>query len=120
MSSRAEREAWNEVRSRTQNEWIGHASESFAGAALTETYVCECGDGDCSEPIELTRAEYEHVRAEATHFAVAPNHENPEVEQLISECPRFAVVNKIEASARRVARATDPRSGHRPATSREP
>ena len=97
---------------RTQNEWIEDTSESFDGAVLTETYVCECGDGDCSEPIELTRAEYERVRAEATYFAVAPNHENPEVEQLISECSRFAVVNKIEASARRVARATDPRSGH--------
>ena len=115
MSSRAEREAWNEARFRKQNEWIGHTSESFDGTGLTETYVCECGDGECSEPIELTRAEYERVRAEATYFALAPNHENPEVEQLISECSRFAVVNKIEAAARQIARATDPRSGQRPA-----
>jgi hypothetical protein len=115
MNSRAEREAWNEARFRKQNEWIGHTSESFDSTALTETYVCECGDGQCSEPIELTRAEYEGVRTEATHFVLAPNHENPEVEQLISECARFTVVDKFEAAARRIARATDPRSGRRPA-----
>jgi hypothetical protein len=115
MSSRAEREAWNEARFRKQNEWIERTSEGFDSASPTETYVCECGDGECSQPIELTRAEYEHVRAEATHFVVAPDHENPEVEQLISECARFTVVDKFEAAARRIARATDPRSGQPPA-----
>jgi hypothetical protein len=115
MSSRAEREAWNEARFRKQNEWIERTSEGFDRASPTETYVCECGDGECSEPIELTRAEYEGVRTEATHFVVAPDHENPEVEQLISECSRFTVVDKFEAAARRIARATDPRSGQPPA-----
>jgi hypothetical protein len=110
MISWREREAQNEVRFRDQNEWIEKASDSFGGFPLTETYVCECGDGACTETIELTRAEYESVRSEPTHFVLAPNHENPEVESVVAESSRFAVVDKFEALARRIALAADPRS----------
>jgi hypothetical protein len=110
MISWREREAQNEVRFRDQNEWIEKASDSFGGYPLTETYVCECGDGACRDTIELTRSEYESVRSEATRFVLAPNHENPEVECVVTEGSRFAVVDKFEALARRIALATDPRS----------
>jgi hypothetical protein len=110
MVSWREREARNEARFRDQNEWISATSESFGRSTLT-TFVCECGDGDCHQPIELTRIEYASVRSGSTLFAIALNHENPESEQVRSECPRFAVVDKIEGCALRIARATDPRSG---------
>jgi hypothetical protein len=109
MMSWREREACNEARFRDQNEWISAASESF-GSTLT-TFVCECGDGDCHQPIELNEVEYASVRSGSTRFAIALNHENPESEQVRSECPRFAVIEKIEGCALRIARATDPRSG---------
>ena len=35
----------------------------------------------CTCAIALTLAEYEAVRAYATHFAIARNHENPESER---------------------------------------
>ena len=60
--------------------------------------------------IELTRAEYEEVRSASTHFAVVPNHENPESEQVVSEGSRFAVIDKIEGWSLRIARETDARS----------
>jgi hypothetical protein len=109
-----EREARNEAGFRDQNEWIGATSDSFGAEPSVETFVCECGDGDCTETIQLTRAEYESVRATSTHFAVAPNHENPESEGVVSECARFAVVDKVEGWGLRIARATDPRSARRP------
>jgi hypothetical protein len=104
-----EQEARNEVGFRAQNEWIEQASQSFASADARDTFVCECGDATCDQPISLTVAEYEHVRSISTHFVVALNHEDPEVERLVSENGRYAVVEKIFGSALRLSRATDPR-----------
>ena len=102
-----EREARNEARFRTQNEWVettGKAAESLLG------FVCECGDGECGRTIRLTTAEYEFVRATSNRFAITPNHENPESEVVISECARYAVIDKIEGWGLRISRETDPRS----------
>lgn len=110
-------EARNETRFRDQNEWIEDASESFGSDRLM-VFVCECGDGSCTEPIELTRAQYEAVRATSNRFALAVNHENPESEVVVSESARYAVVDKIEGVAMRIARDTDPRAHSR--DSRDP
>jgi hypothetical protein len=102
-----EREARNEARFRTQNEWVDTAGADSRGDFA---FVCECGDGDCGRTIKLTASEYEFVRATSNRFAIAPNHENPESEVVISECARFAVVDKIEGWGLRISRETDPRS----------
>ena len=109
MVSWREREARNEARFREQNEWIETTNERF-GADPLRVFVCECGDADCTQTIELTRAEYESVRSASTHFAVVPNHENPESEQVVSEGSRFSVIDKIEGWSLRIARETDARS----------
>jgi hypothetical protein len=98
-------EARNEARRRVQNEWTSEAAGSFL-----ETFVCECGDPDCSATIELTRAEYEHVRSHSTWFAIAHNHENPEAEVVLRENDRYTLVSKIEGPGLRIALASDPRS----------
>jgi hypothetical protein len=102
-----EREARNEARFRTQNEWV-----ETSGAAPGEllAFVCECGDGECGRSIMLTRVEYEFVRATSNRFAIAVDHENPESEVVVSECARFAAVDKIEGWGLRISRETDPRS----------
>ena len=107
MVSWREREARNEARFRTQNEWVISAGASEDGLLA---FVCECGDGECGRTIELTAGEYEFVRATSNRFAVALNHENPESEVVISECLRFAVVDKVEGWGLRISRETDPRS----------
>jgi hypothetical protein len=115
MRSSSEREALNEARFRDQNEWIEAAHESFGTPPLI-AFVCECGDAECTLTIELTKAEYESVRSEPNRFVLYPNHEGPD-ETVVREARRFTVADKVEASALRVARETDPRSGRR---SREP
>ena len=107
MVSWREREARNEARFRTQNEWV-----ETAGAEIDTllAFVCECGDGECQRTIELTLSEYEFVRSTSNRFAVFLNHENPECEVVISECARFAVIDKIEGWGLRISRETDPRS----------
>jgi len=113
MVSWREREAGNEADARTRNEWISAASQSFGANPLT-AFICECGDADCLQTIELTKDEYESVRSTSNRFAVVPNHENPESEGVISECRRFAVIEKLEGWGLRIARATDPRSSKHP------
>jgi hypothetical protein len=102
-----EREARNEARFRTQNEWV---DTTGSGSGMLFAFVCECGDGECGRTIKLTASEYEFVRATSNRFAIAANHENPESELVISECERFAVVDKIEGWGLRISRETDPRS----------
>lgn len=110
-----EREARNEARFRTQNEWV---STTGAAVGALMAFVCECGDGECGRTIELTATEYEFVRATSNRFAVALDHENPESEVVIGECARYAVIDKIEGWGLRISRETDPRSssGARPGT----
>jgi hypothetical protein len=103
-----EQEARNEVGFRERNEWIANTSRDF-GLHEWTVFVCECGDVACAQPIELTLPEYEAVRSEATFFTLALDHENPEMENVVTECARYAVVQKFDVFAARLARETDPR-----------
>ena len=104
-----DQETRNEAAFRDRNEWIRRENERFAADGRPFAIVCECGDAACEASISLTITEYEAVRAYATRFAVALNHENPESEYVIGEHPGFTVVEKVTAIARRIIRETDPR-----------
>ncbi len=109
MSDWRDDEVRNEVHSRARNEWIEDVRGPNGHVGAAEVYVCECGDAACSQRILLTRSEYEAVRGYATRFAVAVDHENPEIDQLVSEGGRYSVVQKIAGMPARIARETDPR-----------
>ena len=93
-------ETENEILRRTRNEWIEQASDSFGASQVQESYVCECGDSDCSDTVSMTRAEYEAVRSVGNRFVVAVDHENPETERVVLENRRFTVVEKMMAAGR--------------------
>lgn len=109
MASWRDRESEKRARCREQNEATAGARAAPAGDGGETTFRCECGDGKCSRAITLAPTEYAAVRAYATHFAVAPNHENPESEQAIEENERFAVVETVAGNATKLARRSDPR-----------
>ena len=96
MTSWRARESENQVLCREQNE------------STARSFRCECGDGGCTTSIALTPAEYAGVRSDATHFAMALNHENPESEQVIEENERYAVVETVTGDAKKHARRHDP------------
>ena len=104
-------EARNALAFRDENEWIRGMAEGCGDAASVHVFVCECGDAACREPIRLSGGEYAAVRASATQFAVAPNHENPETEAVVSECARFTVVQQVAGWGLRLARASQPSEG---------
>jgi hypothetical protein len=99
MSDWRDQEVRNETRSRDRNEWIEDIRGEVADGTGTDVYVCECGDAACAERIRLTRPEYEAVRGYSTRFAISVNHENPEIDQMVSEGGRFSVVQKIAGRA---------------------
>ena len=110
MSDWREREVGNETSSREINEWIDESAlSSDSGAAGTHPYVCECSDGGCKATIALTHVEYEEVRAHGTHFAIARDHESPDLDVMVSERTGFTIVRKLPGLPARLANASDPR-----------
>jgi hypothetical protein len=109
MSSREERLARNEARSREINESLefGRAAVSVSGRFLR--MVCECGNASCSAPIEITVLEYERVRSDPVRFAVVREHVIGDIEVVVEENDRFLVVAKREGEPAAVATEEDPR-----------
>ena len=109
MVSWRARESAKQARCREQNESTALARAGAAADGVQSSFRCECGDADCRCSIMLTLSEYELVRGDARHFAVARDHENPEGEHVIGENARFAVVELVTAEATKLARRSDPR-----------
>jgi|SRR5215210_7294716 len=105
MDARAERVGKNEAVFREVNERINDITREDAAE-----YLCECGNANCTETIQMTVAEYEGVRADPTHFAVLPGHEIPDVEDVVARNERFLVVRKKAGPAAALATELDPRT----------
>jgi hypothetical protein len=58
------------------------------------SFLCECGDVTCTEPIELSVAEYAELRDYPLRFAVAPGHVFPAYEDVVFANERFTIVEK--------------------------
>jgi hypothetical protein len=109
VDSRQQRVAKNEALFRRVNERIEEINEALAGDSEAE-FLCECGNDDCTEPVSLTLSEYEEVRSNPTHFLIAHGHDVVDVERVVRETDRYAVVEKFSGETARIAVETDPRS----------
>jgi hypothetical protein len=49
----------------------GNARRLGTGGHPMETYLCECSDRTCAEPISLTRPAYESIRSVSVRSAIA-------------------------------------------------
>ena len=95
---------------RERNEWIEDANEQLGSHAEMDDYACECGCPGCQARVGLTVPEFEAVRADGAQFVVAINHEDPEIEAVVSENERFVVVRVLLRSLAHIAHESDPRS----------
>jgi hypothetical protein len=102
-------EVRNEVRSRSTNEWIEATHDSFGGSNDLDRYLCECSDATCGSTVALTRPEYEAVRADGHLFVIRLHHENPEIDSVVAEYPRYSLVAKLPGMPSGIAYASDPR-----------
>ena len=107
---RARRIGLNEAVFRGVNEQI----ESLSGR-FRQPYerpldlICECGDIDCAERIQIRRDVYERLRADPLLFAVVPGHELDDVEEVVSNAGGYDIVRKRPGVPEQVARETDTR-----------
>jgi hypothetical protein len=113
VGAQEERLAANEALFREVNERVAEIATHFVDVETANQpvdFTCECRSSECARPIQMTLAEYDRIRAESTHFAVAPGHEQPEIETIIERYPTYVVVAKRDEEAKEVARKTDPRA----------
>jgi hypothetical protein len=109
---------WHDVAARHRtlvrdaNERISAESETAEQTDSTHRFDCECDDAACRDTVSLTKREYESVRASPTRFLIMTDHEDPQVEHLIAENARFAVVETLPGTMSRIALRTDPRATH--------
>jgi hypothetical protein len=91
----------NEALFRDVNERINASKQGRTTWVTISPWVCECADESCTERIMLTVAEYEEVRANSTHFAVAADakHVPSEAERVIVKHERYWVVEKVGEAA---------------------
>ena len=104
MDDRARRVAANEAVARHVNEELTPLQVEDSLALL-----CECGSRECKAMLEVSRSEYEEVRANATRFLVVLGHDLPDVESVVSTRGEHVVVEKDDPEALELARRTDPR-----------
>jgi hypothetical protein len=99
----------NEALFRDVNERVKEIDQAQS-VATDETwdFLCECGNADCLERVELRPEEYEQLRSSPVHFAVVPGHEKPEVERVVRGGERYLVVEKLPGE-QEIALETDPR-----------
>ena len=111
-SEQAARIARNQDLFREVNERVKDVNDAFADLLRDEEWICECVNRDCIERIVLTLDEYEELRANPTHFAVAPgeSHVFYEAENVVAQTDRYGVVEKIGTAGAMVA-SHDPRVG---------
>ena len=99
--------ARNEGLFRETNEAIERGQWPNDPAKLVR-FRCECSRMDCGEAVEITLAEYEHVRDDPRRFMVFPGHETVEIESVVSRASSHVIVKKRDAAGE-TAEATDPR-----------
>lgn len=104
-------EAKNQFRFRDFNEWIKASNGRMPTHRPVHEYICECSDAACRQAIELSDQEYEEIRSYSSRFAIAPNHEDPEYDRVLSQYPRFSTIEKLPGEAARLAAESDPRRG---------
>jgi hypothetical protein len=108
MAGGEKQAAHNEAVARDLNEGIEAAHEE-AGREGYVPMLCECGKADCEHVVPMTLEEYEAVRDDPRHFAVAPEHLLVQVERVVEDEGRFLVVEKRPGVPATVAEDEDPR-----------
>jgi hypothetical protein len=112
VDSREKRAAKNEALLREVNERIEEVGKRLQVLPDDESldFRCECGRDECQAFVSMTVGEYEHVRADNDRFAVAPGHEDEEIERVVERRVRYVIVDKRPEAERLVGADGEPDS----------
>jgi hypothetical protein len=71
--------------------------------------ICECGDAECTNRLQVLLFDYESVRGDAFLYLIARGHELPGVERVVERRDGWEVVRRVGVASE-IAEETDPRS----------
>jgi hypothetical protein len=111
VDERGRRLGENEVVFREVNERLRELGESFSLVSDVAEFVCECAKRSCTERVQLTLPEYEHVRSDPKWFVVISGHEELDYERVIEQTDTYSIVEKLPGGPAGVAINEDPRAG---------
>ena len=97
--------ARNQALMREVNERIAEISKEASEMQV----LCECADLSCDDVLDISMLEYESIRSSPVRFPIALGHDLPDVEQVVEQNERYAVVEKIGTAAE-VSAKLDPRA----------
>jgi hypothetical protein len=103
-----ERAAQNEATFRQANESLEDKAAELGLSEERTPYLCECENERCTKIIQLTRREYEAVRANPKRFAMTPGHQESD-DLVVEERAEFTVIEKTGEEGALVAER-DPRA----------
>ncbi|MDX6513866.1 MAG: hypothetical protein QOE36_3370 [Gaiellaceae bacterium] len=103
-----ERIARNDARFREANESILSTAAEYAVDTGLLPFICECASPDCTEIVQLSREEYERVRANPKWFINSPAHADDRRCRVVERAERYMVVEKLDRAGE-VAEELDPR-----------
>jgi len=99
----------NEAIFREVNEQIRSLDDELGAGKGRVAVICECGDADCTERLDVPVSDYERVRDDSDLYVIARGHELPDVERVVERREGWEIVRKVGV-AREIAEETDPRS----------
>jgi hypothetical protein len=102
MDERTRRVAENEALFRQVNERVvgdRRPAESFE-------ILCECGNAECMEHIDVTTEVYMRARGQRTDFVLKAGHAQPDLETVIEEHEQFVLVRKVGEAAALVTKVS--------------
>jgi hypothetical protein len=92
---RRERLVKNEQTARAyNNRRLSFELDDNAGAEDDVPFLCECGDADCADAIEMTIDDFVSAHSAPNRFTVAPGHVAGDVEWVVEADETYWVVEK--------------------------
>jgi hypothetical protein len=108
MHRSLEKAAKNESTFRQANEGLEQKATEFGFGDEPTPYLCECENEYCTSVLQLTREQYEAVRANPRRFLMVAGHQEPD-ERVVQGEARYIVIEKSGKAGDLVAKR-DPRS----------
>jgi hypothetical protein len=94
MDPRQQRLAQNEALFREINERVRELAAEHGDDDHVYDFYCECSNVDCTFRLSLRVAQYEAVRRHSNRFVVLPDHDMPEIEEVVERGDGWWVVEK--------------------------
>ena len=94
MSSRNEELAANQRTFRHANERLGSLAGGVVGEDRLVPFLCECADSTCFGRVEMNVADYGELHIDRDLYAILPDHQVAQGEQVIDRRASFEVVRK--------------------------